>query len=99
MLQYGMTNTFITFVQRLCATNDANGNPRRIFQVVSDDLGTDAYYHRGIAKVNARVEYYDEGYIGPDAVPYDPRHTYINMPDVAITVSEYNKLRKLVKPS
>jgi len=96
---WGMKNTFVVFVQRLCATSDSNGNPRRVFQVVREETASNVYSHRGITKVNAPVEYYEEGYIGPDVVPHDHAHTYINLPDVQISVSEYNKIRKLAKPS
>jgi len=70
-------------VQRFCATHNAQGNPRTVYQVVV--LGT----------TSAEVSYYDEGYRGWDALPEDPRlGTTIYLPDVFITITEYNTLRK-----
>lgn len=65
-------------VLHLCAPNDTNGNPRRVFVTIDDD-----------GLITGR---YDEGYLGSSAVPQPyqkvPRHT------IAVSGAEYARTVK-----
>lgn len=86
------------FVQRLCTTNDTNGNGRRVYQVATTDR-VDTYTHAGHTKANVNVAYYDEGNMGPGALPDLRAFTVVTLPDLAITPKEYRKLKKIAEPS
>ena len=70
---------------RLCATNDRNGNPRRVYVMISD---------------GAAIAAWDEGYSGSDAVPGIWRQNAYNAPSFAVTPAEYREcLRDLPSPA
>jgi len=77
------------FFQHLCASNDPNGNPRRLFVLVDEDL-----------PVATRVAAWDEGYSGSDAVPGVWRKQAYNAQRMDISVSLYKELkRRLPSPA
>lgn len=67
------------YFQHLCADNDHNGNPRRLYALVVD--GT-------------RVAAWDEGYLGCDAVPGRWREQAYRAERMPITVNLYKGLRR-----
>jgi hypothetical protein len=71
------------YFQHLCADNDYNGNPRRLYVLVDENL-----------PVPARVAAWDEGYSGADAVPGVWRDCAYLAERMNITVSLYNELRR-----
>jgi hypothetical protein len=69
-----------------CATNDKNGNPRRVYVLANED-GT-------------QLAAWDEGYLGSDAVPGIWRRYAYEAARVSITVKDYNRiLRSLPSPA
>jgi hypothetical protein len=75
------------YFQHLCADNDVNGNPRRLYVLVDDDR-----------PVPTRIAAWDEGYLGSDAVPGIWRERAYQAERMDITVSLYKALRKLPGP-
>lgn len=67
------------YFQHLCADNDVNGNPRRLYALVVD--GT-------------RVAVWDEGYLGTDAVPGLWRARAYCAERLPITVTLYKELKR-----
>lgn len=66
-------------IQHLCAHNDRNGNPRRLYVLVSD---------------GQRVAAWDEGYLGHHAVPGIWRDAAYNAERINIKPSLYNELKR-----
>jgi len=66
------------YILHLCASNDPNGNPRRLYLVRSND-GSTAYA-------------YDEGYMGAGAVPKRFRRLAFSAFRLNVTVSEYRRI-------
>ena len=54
-----------TAIIHFCAKNDVNGNPRRVYVLMDDQIGPDGDYRKLAA--------WDEGYLGYNAVPGDFR--------------------------
>lgn len=71
------------YFQHLCADNDSNGNPRRLYVLVDEELS-----------VPTRVAAWDEGYAGHYAVPGVWRKCAYLAEQMNITVSLYNELRR-----
>jgi hypothetical protein len=69
------------FVQHLKTTNDTNGNPRRLWAV---------YRLASTGNFFVWDQVFNEGYGGK---PEELRR-YIELPEIYITPSEYNSLRK-----
>jgi hypothetical protein len=67
------------YFQHLCAANDYNGNPRRLYVLVDD---------------NQRVAAWDEGYSGHHAVPNVWRDAAYNAERTDITTKLYYELRR-----
>lgn len=67
------------YFQHLCADNDYNGNPRRLYVLVV---------------AGARVAAWDEGYSGCDAVPGPWREQAYRAERLPIKVGLYNQLRR-----
>lgn len=67
------------YFQHLCASNDLNGNPRRLYVLVDD---------------GRRIAAWDEGYAGSDAVPGVWRELAYRAERLPITVSLYRELRR-----
>ena len=68
----------MTEILHLCAKNDLNGNPRRLY-VMSNEEGK-------------YIAAWDEGYKGSDAVPGEFRKDAYLSQRFDVTVTEYNKL-------
>ena len=68
----------MTNILHMCAKNDTNGNPRRLY-VMSDEDGK-------------YIAAWDEGYKGSDAVPGEFRKAAYLSQRFDVTVTEYNKL-------
>lgn len=73
------------YFQHLCASNDVNGNPRRLYVLVDEEL-----------PVAARVAAWDEGYAGCDAVPGIWRECAYRAERMDITVALYKELRRIL---
>ena len=67
-------------VLHMCATNDVNGNPRRVYVLENE---------------NGMVASWNEGYLGFHAVPEQFRTSAYNAERVNVSVKDYNKLCKL----
>ena len=77
--------TMYTGFKHLCAVNDVNGNPRRVYALIDED----GYY----------LAAWDEGYHGSDAVPGVWREAAYNAPREKISVKEYRRiLREVPSP-
>lgn len=85
----------LAIVNHLKATNDTNGNPRRLYMVTWIDDRLKTYEHRDIAKGNAVITYHDEGYLGDAAIPRESGYVYVNGADVDIAPKQYNTLKKI----
>ena len=72
-------------IAHMCGPQDANGNPRRIYVV--NDVDT------------KKTTYYDEGYFGRSAVPYEMRKDSMDAGEMKITAGEYRHLRSMAKSS
>ena len=68
----------MTNILHMCAKNDLNGNPRRLY-VMSDEEGK-------------YIAAWDEGYKGSDAVPGPFREKAYLSQRFDVSVREYNKL-------
>lgn len=73
------------YFQHLCASNDPDGNPRRLYVLVDEELPT-----------ATRVAAWDEGYAGHLAVPGIWREHAYNAERMDITVSLYKELRRIL---
>lgn len=71
-----------TCIKHMCAVNDVNGNPRRVYAMIDED----GYY----------LAAWDEGYSGHLAVPGVWREHAYNAIRENITVREYNRIIKEV---
>jgi hypothetical protein len=67
-------------ILHICAKNDNDGNPRRLF-VMSNEEGK-------------FIAAWDEGYKGSDAVPGDFRKDAYLSQRLDVPVAQYNKLRR-----
>ena len=65
-------------IRHLCATNDINGNPQRLYALIDSD--------------NEMVAVWDEEYYGSDAVPGIWRQDAYFAKREEISVSKYKKL-------
>jgi hypothetical protein len=65
-------------IRHLCAANDINGNPQRLYALIDSD--------------NEMVAVWDEGYYGSDAVPGNWRQDAYFAKREEISVPEYKKL-------
>ena len=65
-------------ILHMCAKNDINGNPRRLYVMSNDD--------------GKYIAAWDEGYKGCDAVPGPFRKDAYNSQRRDVTVAQYNKL-------
>lgn len=70
-------------ITHLCANNDVNGNPRRLY-ALSEEGNQDF------------IAVWDEGYYGSDAVPGELRRAAYESKRVDISVRLYNKLLRTV---
>jgi hypothetical protein len=68
----------MTNILHLCAKNDINGNPRRLYVMSNED--------------GKYIAAWDEGYKGSDAVPGPFRKDAYLSQRFDVTVTEYNKL-------
>jgi hypothetical protein len=69
-----------------CATNDKNGNPRRVY-VLADEDGT-------------QLAAWDEGYLGSDAVPGIWRRMAYEADRINVSARDYRRLlRTLPSPA
>ena len=68
----------MTNILHMCAKNDVNGNPRRLYVMSNDD--------------GKYIACWDEGYKGSDAVPGEFRKDAYLSQRFDVTVTEYNKL-------
>ena len=67
-------------ILHLCAKNDSNGNPRRLFVLSNED--------------GRFIAVWDEGYKGSDAVPGEFRKDAYLAQRLDIPTAQYNKLRR-----
>lgn len=74
--------TEFAMIKHMCADNDKNGNPRRIYALIDEE----GYY----------VAAWDEGYKGSDAVPGEWRRAAYHAERARISVKEYNRIRREV---
>jgi hypothetical protein len=75
----------VKVVQRVSTTNDANGNPRRLWVVYRLSSGGNDFVHDSI---------YSEGYGGkPDGV-----WSINTLPEMFVSPSEWNSIRKINVP-
>ena len=80
-----------TAIIQFCAKNDVNGNPRRVYVLMDDQIGPDGDYRQLAA--------WDEGYMGFNAVPGDFRAKAQAANRVGCTVKFYKQvLRDLPSP-
>lgn len=75
-----MTN--YTCIKHMCATNDENGNPRRVYALIDEE----GYY----------LAAWNEGYSGHLAVPGVWRDKAYNAIRERISVREYNRIMREV---
>jgi len=68
-------------IKHLCALNDRNGNPQRLYVLVDDESGD-------------YVAAWDEGYHGYQAVPGRWRDAAYQADRQSISVKDYNKIRR-----
>lgn len=73
------------YFQHLCASNDPDGNPRRLYVLVDEELPS-----------ATRVAAWDEGYAGHLCVPGIWRECAYLAERMDITVSLYNELRRML---
>lgn len=71
----------MAIIQHLCAPNDVNGNPRRLYVLISDGESIAAW---------------DEGYNGHHAVPGVWRDAAYNAERVNCTVKTYRDLKRIL---
>lgn len=69
-----------TSIKHLCANNDTNGNPRRLYALINED--------------GAYIAAWDEHYHGHNAVPGEFRKLAYDATNEHISVYEYNRIRK-----
>lgn len=67
-----------TMYQHLRADNDRNGNPRRLFLILTHDGGV--------------ADIIDEGYMGKGAMNAYPWHDMTELPSIDITTAEYRSM-------
>ena len=70
-------------IKHYCASNDVNGNPRRVYVFFSDGEAIAAW---------------DEGYCGSDSVPGAWRQQAYDAERIKCTVKEYRQFLKLPSP-
>ena len=68
------------FLIHLCAPNDRNGNPRRLYLEFND---------HGVA-----VRHWLEGYKGSHCVPAELRHAAATAPRINVAAAEFNAWRR-----
>jgi hypothetical protein len=68
------------YFQHLCADNDTNGNPRRLYVLVDE--------------CNQRIAAWDEGYEGWQCVPGLFRNAAYNAERINVPVKLYKELRR-----
>jgi hypothetical protein len=72
------------FMIYLCASNDANGNPRRAWVAFNSD--------------GMPLAFYEEDYSGADSIPDDEiRGLALIAPRINVTVNEFNSWRDEVQ--
>ena len=72
-----MTDTMI--IKHMCAENDSNGNPRRVYAMIDEE----GYY----------VAAWNEGYNGHHAVPGEWRRAAYHAERARISAREYYRIR------
>jgi hypothetical protein len=79
------TETHLCCIKHMCADNDHNGNPRRVYALIDEE----GYY----------LAAWDEGYRGSDAVPGEWRRAAYHAERARISVREYSRiLREVPSP-
>ena len=73
------TETNFCCIKHLCADNDYNGNPRRVYTLIDED----GYY----------LAAWNEGYSGHHAVPGEWRRQAYEAHKERISTREYNRIR------
>ena len=72
-------------IKHLCATNDRNGNPQRLYALIDED--------------GEMIAAWDEGYYGHQAVPGPWRDAAYCADRQSVTVKEYKRiLRSMPSP-
>jgi len=75
-----------TSIKHLCANNDINGNPRRVYALIDED--------------GCYLAAWDEGYLGHHAVPGEWRRQAYEAERQSVSVKDYNRiLRELPSPA